>query len=315
MKRHALLLLALLCGAPLPNAAAPLTLSLGTATEGGGFAAYGDALAAAVATADPELRVATRMTEGSAVNVPMLEDGRLDLALIQGTSAHEALAGIGRPPADLPVVAAMYSSAGMFVVRADAPYRAIGDLAGRRVVLGAAGSGLVVLARYVLDGLGFDPQRDFTPVLLERAGDGPAMVVDGGAAALWGGGVGWPGFARVAAGPVGARFIGLSAEEVARVQAKHPFLKPMTVPAGAYPGIDRPLTTVGSRNLVLARRSLPDDAAYRFSRALHRAEADLARRLPQAAETTTANTVAALGGAARLHPGAARYLREIGALR
>ena len=49
----------------------------------------------------------------------MLEAGTLDLALVQGEVAHEAWAGIGRSPAALRIVAAMYSTAGMFVVRAD----------------------------------------------------------------------------------------------------------------------------------------------------------------------------------------------------
>jgi len=141
------------------------------------------------------------------------------------------------------------------------------------------------------------------------------MVLAGDAAALWGGGVGWPGFARVAAGPAGARFIGLSPAEVERVRGKHSFLKAMTVPAGAYPGIERPLTTVGSWNLILARPGLADAAAYRLARALHRAEGDLGRRLAQAGETTAANTAAAVADPSALHPGAARYLREIGVLR
>ncbi|MGE0717484.1 MAG: TAXI family TRAP transporter solute-binding subunit [Alphaproteobacteria bacterium] len=293
----------------------PLLLTLGTATEGGGFAVFGAALAAAVTAADPALTLELRPTEGSAANIPLLEEERIDLGLIQGTSAYEALAGIGREAADLWIVAAMYSSPGMFVVRADSRYRSIADLAGERIVLGASGSGLVVLARYVLTGLGYDPDRDFQPVLLERAGDGPPMVLDGWAAALWGGGVGWPGFGRVAAGPYGGRFIGLTEDERARVQAKYPFLKPMTVPAGSYPAITAPLATVGSWNLVLSREKLPDDAAYRLARAMHRAEADLARRLPQASETTAANTVAAAPRLELLHPGTARYLREAGLLR
>ena len=49
--------------------------------------------------------------------------------------------------------------------------------------------------------------------------------------------------------------------------------------------------------------------------ALDRAMADLARRLPQASETTAANTVAAAPRLELLHPGTARYLREAGLLR
>ena len=58
------------------------------------------------------------------------------------------------------VLAAMYSTPGMFVVRADSPYRSIEDLKGHPVAFGARGSGLIILARYVLDGLGLD--RDGT---------------------------------------------------------------------------------------------------------------------------------------------------------
>src|SRR4029077_6763314 len=93
--------------------------------------------------------------------------------------------------APLRLVAAMYSTAGMFVVRADAKATHIQDLVGQPVAFGAQGSGLIILARYVLDGLGLDRDRDFKAVFLERAGDGPAMVLDGRAGALWGGGLGW----------------------------------------------------------------------------------------------------------------------------
>jgi hypothetical protein len=62
--------------------------------------------------------------------------------------------------------------------------------------------------------------------------------------------------------------------EIGRIQARHAFLKSMTICAGAYPP-----------------------------------------RLPQAAETTAANTVAATPRPALLHPGVQRYLREAGLLR
>jgi len=79
----------------------------------------------------------------------------------------------------------------------------------------------VILAKYVLDGLGLDQERDFQAVYLDRAGDGPAMVLDGRAAALWGGGQGWPGFGAVAKGSAGARFIAPTGDEIARILARH----------------------------------------------------------------------------------------------
>ncbi|HET7341955.1 MAG TPA: TAXI family TRAP transporter solute-binding subunit [Methylomirabilota bacterium] len=289
-----------------------MSVVLGTATPGGGFPVYGDALAAALNEADPTLRVSTRNTKGSTENVPLLEAGALDLGLVQGEVAYEAFAGVGRAPADLRILAAMYSTPGMFVVRGDSPARAIEDLRGKPVVFGARGSGLVILARYVLDGLGLDQARDFEPIFLDKAGDGPAMVLDGRAAALWGGGLGWPGFTAVASAPAGARFLVPDAAGIRRIQGKHAFLKTLTVPAGAYPGLDAPLTSVGSWSLVLARPALAEDVAYRLARALHATEAPLAARLPQARESTIVNTLAAAPRRELIHAGVLRYMAELG---
>src|SRR2546427_618264 len=171
-----------------------IVMVLGTATPGGGFPVYGAAVADTIHETELALAIEQRNTKGSTENVPFLEAGQLDIALVQGEVAHEAFNGIGRPPANLKIVAAMYSTPGMFVVRADSPYRRLEDLRAKPVVFGARGSGLVILAKYVLDGLGLDQERDFQAVYLDRAGDGPAMVLDDRAAALWGGGQGWPGF-------------------------------------------------------------------------------------------------------------------------
>ncbi len=291
------------------------TVTLGTATPGGGFPVYGQAVAETINEVDPSFEVKTQNTKGSTENVPLLEAGKLDLALVQGEVAHEALTGIGRAPATLYILAAMYSTPGMFVVRGDSKYRSIADLVGQPVAFGAQGSGLVILARYVLDGLGLDRDRDFKAVFLERAGDGPAMVLDGRVAALWGGGLGWPGFAAVAQSPAGGRFIVPDLDGTRRIQSKHPFLKMMMVPAGSYPAQTADLVSVGSWSFIMTRRDLPDEIAYRLARALHRGEPALGARLAQARETTAANTALAAPRPDLIHAGARRYLGELGLLR
>jgi len=289
----------------------PASLVLGTATPGGGFPLFGAALVESLREVDPSLRVEPRNTKGSTENVPLLRAGALDIALVQGEVAGEALSDAGPAQGPLWIVAAMYSTPGLFVTRGDSPCRTIADLRGKPVAFGARGSGLVLLARAVLDGIGLDCDRDFQAVYLDRAGDGPAMVLDGRVAALWGGGTGWPGFTSVAESPARARFIAPSAAEIARIRTRHPFLKPLTLPADSYKGQDTAVDSVGSWSLILARDGLEDLLAYRLARALHRAEASLARRLPQARETTAANTVAAAPRGDLIHPGVRRYLREI----
>lgn len=288
------------------------TISLGTATPGGGFPLYGNAFATIMNEAEPALDIEPRNTKGSNENIPLLEAGNLDIALVAGEPSYEAFMGIGRQRTNLKILTAMYSSPGMFVVRADSPYKTIRDLVGHPVAFGARGSGLPILSRYVLDGLGLKQDEDFQSIYLDRAGDGPAMVQDGRAAALWGAGIGWPGFTAVASSPGGARFIAPNAEEIARIRAKHTFLKPLTVPAGSYPNQNAPIDALGSWSFVLARENLPDDIAYRLARTLHGVEGTFCKKLAQACETTAANTVTAAPSVDLIHPGVLRYFREIG---
>jgi uncharacterized protein len=285
---------------------------LGTATPGGGFPIYGEAFAEAVNQGDPTLCVQTRNTKGSTENVTLLNTGQLGIALVQGEVVHEVFSDASHPPMNLKIIIAMYSTPGMFVVRGDSPYHNIKDLLGKPVIFGARGSGLVILARYVLDGLGLNQDRDFQAIYLDRAGDGPAMVNDGRAAALWGGGLGWPGFEAVAKSPHGAHFIAPDAEQITTILAKHPFLKQLTIPAGSYTGQSDPISSLGSWSFVLAQSTLPDDIAYRIVRALHRDEQKMAARLPQARETTLRNTVAAAPRQDFIHSGVLKYLRECG---
>src|SRR6201994_4602460 len=290
------------------------TITLGTATPGGGFPLYGGAFAAVMNEADPTLSIETRNTKGSNENIPLLEAGQIDIATVAGEPSYEAFMGLGgRPKTSAKILTAMYSSPGMFVVRADSPYKTIRDLVGQPVAFGAKGSGLPILSRYMLDGLGLKQDEDFKSIYLDRAGDGPEMVKDGRAAALWGAGIGWPGFTTMAQS--GARFIAPSADEIARIRAKHSFLKPLTVPANSYPGQTAPIDSVGSWSFVLARSDLPDDVAYRLGGRLRGAEKTFCAKLAQACETTAANTLAAAPDAALIHPGVMKYLREIGVVK
>jgi TRAP transporter TAXI family solute receptor len=282
------------------------TLVLGTATPGGGFPLYGDTFAEMVNAQEPQLRVQPRNTKGSTENVPLLETGKVDLALVAGEIATAALA---KPGTTLRIVTAMYSSPGMFMVRADSPHRSVADLRGKPVVLGTQASGITALGRTVLQSLEI-PVKEIT---LEKAADGPAMLLDGRAEALWGAGVGWPAFTALAKS--GGRFIGPTSDEVQRILSRQPALQAVTLPARSYPGQDAPLHSVGSWSYVLAKPDLPDETAYLLARAIHRAEGPLASRLEQARETTMANTVAAAPRSDLIHPGVQKYLREINLMR
>ena len=291
----------------------PTKVVLGTATKGGGFQLFGQNLAEVINAADPTLQIEEMATRGSKQNLPFLEEGKIDIGLVEGNAARQALDGIGRATANLQVLSVMYPNPGMFVVLADSPYQSIDDLQGQSIAFGTRASGLRILAGDVLDGLDLKPDVDFKQVILDKAADGPRLVLEKEVVALWGAGIGWPGFVKVANSPAGARFIAPSPEQVKKILTKHSHLKPMTVPAGTYKGQEVEINSVGLWSLILVRPDLPDKLVYRLARAIHKGQSALAQRLKQGVYTTAQNTVDQVADS-RLHPGAATYYREIGLL-
>ena len=296
-----------------PARADPMKVRLGLAMPGGGAELYGIALVDNVRSVDPTFEIRGLNTKGILDNIAQLEAGSIDFGLVFGEAAHEAFEGINRPPTRLRIASVMYSSPGMFAVRPDSRYRSIGDLKGHRVVFNTRGGGQALQARYVLDGLGLDMEKDFEAVYTERLQDGPRMIVDGTAAALWGGGRRWPGFVTLTASSRGARFIAPSPGEIERIRAKYSFLEELVVPAGMYQGQYDPITTIGSWGFVLARADLDDAVGFRLAQALHRLER-MALATRQLSESTVKNTLMAVPKRERLQPGVLAYYKKAGLL-
>jgi TRAP transporter TAXI family solute receptor len=288
-------------------------LRLGTASAGGSFPLYGAAFVDLLKLVDPTLGIRDQPTAGPHDNLRKLEEGELDLGLVTGEVLHEAFEGIGRPPTTARAVAAAFPMPGMFAVLSETRYRRVADLKGRPVVWNPRTSGPAVQARYVMDGLGLGTERDFEPIYPSDMANGPALVIERRAAAIWGGGLRWPGFVAIAESMHGARFVTPAADEIEQIKAKYSFLSPMTVPAGLYRGQRDPIVTVGSWSMLMARPDLPDAIGRRIAAALIKAEQG--RLLPrQLAQTTAKNTLSAVPEQEALQPGVRQFYREQGLL-
>jgi uncharacterized protein len=288
-----------------------LRLTLGTATPGGSFPAFGRALAAAVREVDPGVVIEPKITKGSTENLTLLKAGQIDLALVQGEYAYEALSGQSADGRGLSVVAPIDASPGLFVVPAASPLQNVQDLRGHAVALGTRGSGFTIMGRTVFQGSGIDPEHDITPILLDDAGDGATQVLDGRAAALWGASLGWPGFKTLADAPGGARFFGPAPEAIPKILALRTSMRRLTVPAGSFRGQEAAIETVGSWSFILGRPDLDAAGVDRLVRAIDRGRETLARLYPQGRESDPRNLVSNVP-AAWLHPATAAYLHEIG---
>lgn len=285
--------------ASAPTTAADAPLVLATSTPGGGFALYGQTLADIINRQSGRAMLQARPSRGTEENLTLLRDRHVDAALIQGTSAGEILqAGESQP---LRILFAMYPSPGLLAVPAASPAKRFEDLIGQPIVFGVRSSGLVTLARQVFGGLDLDIDKDFQARYVNRAADAPPLVLSGQARGLWGAGEGWPGFLTLSQSPAKARFLAPSPVQIRRILARYPLLKAMEVAPGAYDGITAPLPTVGSVNLILVHRDLPEDRAASLLNALEAAGAELGDALPQGRFSTRANTLASAPSPALLH--------------
>ncbi len=130
--------------------APPRTITIATGAEGGAYADYGARYRAVLAESGLDLRV--RHTAGTVENIRLLLDpaSGVDAAFVQG--------GVG-DPSDAPglvSLASVFREPLWVLARGAAPPALLSDLRGRRIAVGAAGSGTRVLAHTLLAANGID---------------------------------------------------------------------------------------------------------------------------------------------------------------
>ncbi|HVR70399.1 MAG TPA: TAXI family TRAP transporter solute-binding subunit, partial [Vicinamibacteria bacterium] len=252
------------------------------------------------------------VTSASVENLSFVAQGSADVAFTLADTAFDAVQGRGRFPRPLPLraLAVLYTNATHIVVAADAPIRALGDLRGRRVSLGAPNSGTEVIAERVLRAAGLDPGEDVTR---ERLGFGESVAAlkDGRIDAFFASaGVPTAAVLDAAATPGFEVRLLSDAHLVERLVAEHgPLYSSATIPDGAYPGV--PSVEVSAvRNLLVVREDMPADLAYAITRTLFEKRVELSAAHPAARELS-ARTGAA-SAVMEYHSGAARYYEEVG---
>jgi len=108
-----------------------------------------------VSVCGPEGLIATAQTSsGSTANVLAVNTGRVDSALAQSNVVGQAVQGTGifqgRKQTHIRVIAALYPQDVLLVARTKSHIASVAELRGKRVSLGASGSGTAVTARAVL---------------------------------------------------------------------------------------------------------------------------------------------------------------------
>jgi len=236
-------------------------LSVGTAGTGGLYYPLGGAIASRLSLADSTRQFTAEVSGGSVENINRLQSGQMDLAMVIGMTAYQAWRGegdyAGSPVPGVRAVAPLYANLTHILVPAGSRAQSVGDFAGFRVSVGAAGSGTEVLARHILAayGLTYD---DIEPRYLSFAESSSALMDGSIDAAIIS--VGYPAAAVLEATTTAPmRLLPTEPEVMEAILAEHPYYSAGVIPPGSYRGQTDPIPSVAVMNWIVAMDTLDDD--------------------------------------------------------
>ena len=208
------------------------------------------------------MNASAQSTGASVANINMLKDKQVELAIVQNDITYYAVNGEemfkeGGKVENLNGIASLYPETCQFVVRDDSGIKDITGLKGKRVAVGAAGSGAEANARQILEayGLTYD---DVDEQFLSFA-EGSYALKDGTVDAAFVT-AGYPtASVQDIASQNKIRLLPVGDEQIKKLAEKYPFYTKTTVPAGTYQGFDEEIQTVSVMAILVANDKI--DAA------------------------------------------------------
>jgi TRAP transporter TAXI family solute receptor len=299
-----------LASAQPKNAAWPKALNMGTAAPGGTYALYGPAWGQ-LAQEATGVNISYRTTQGPNQNIVLVNTKEVELGMVTMGVALQAWNGDGawtqgKKFQDIRALFPMYDTPFHGIALKKSGITRMSQLAGKNIGVGPRGGTPGTYFGPMLEKLGYKPGA----VRFGSGSDMAGQLQDGLLDAfLFASGVPIPAFSEAETqGEV--NFLDFTAEEVAKLTAAYPELSPGRLPASTYRTAGRELNVVGMFNFAIGHKSLPDDFVYETVKAVLGQNARLRQAISAASETLAAN--AGKNTFLPYHPGAAKYLREVG---
>lgn len=302
--------IALLAGTP---AMAQQQLSIATGGTGGVYFPMGGGLAEVINNHVDGYAAVAEVTGASVENMGLIATGGSDFALALADTVHQGYTGTGRfEGKQLPMtraLASMYANVIQIVTLEDSGITSLADLAGKRVSVGAPGSGTEINAQTILNanGITYDDIEEQRLNFNETADALRNGDIDAG---FWS--VGAPTSSILNLATTNAiRIISLSDAERDAARAKTEVMAPVNLPGGTYEGVADDVPTLGIPNVLVVSSEMSDDLAHAVTKAMFENVEELRAVHPAANQTTVEFTMSATP--VPLHSGAIRYYEEIGA--
>ena len=255
---------------------------------------------------------------GSGANVQALGAGTADFAILQGLYGSYAATGTGpvsAPQKNLRSVTMLWQNVEQFVVAADKAKTGTVDdlkaLKGSSMGMGKQNSGTLGSNKVLLSGLGINIEKDYK---LVYAGYGPTTDAMANGQAV---GAGLPSgpptgaITKLMAANAGKfKILDVTAEQAKAMDGGRNLWTPYKIAAGTYPGQDKDVNTIAQPNFLAVNERVSADHVYLLTKTMYENLGFLSAIHP--ATKVMAVEKAMAGLPVPLHPGAARYYKEIG---
>jgi TRAP transporter TAXI family solute receptor len=286
----------------------PRSISLAASSPGGVYLAYGQGLAR-ILSRTLQIEVTAEATQGTVQNVILLEKRNTMLAFVNLGPALKGWNGSdwakGTRHNSMRVIFPMYDTVLQFTAAKRLAINSLAQFAGLRIGAGARAGTSSTYAAEIFNALGIAAN------IRHSGWDNIAAQIengelDGAVSAL---GAPTPAIADLDAKRL-IDFIEPTQDQIAVLRQKLPELSLSTLPIGTYRSMLKDYHSIGLYNFAVAHKELPDDLVYRIVKAVFENSEELVRAHPAAKETLASNI--GRNTTLPLHPGAARYYREIG---
>ncbi len=260
-----------------------------------------------------KLIAAKAVTSGASVaNAKAIAKGEAQVAIIQNDVTWYAWEGKyqfeGKPIKVLRGIGTLYPEPIQIVVRADSDIKTLQDLAGKKVVVGAAGSGCAATAERVLKAAGvWDKIEPIYQTFEEAAQSLVLGQVDAEFTVI---AYPAPAINQIAV-KVPVRLIPVPDDVIKKLHDQgYPFYVKVIIPKGTYKGMTEDTQTIAVKSTLVVHKDVPDEVVYEITKILYENIDELAKA-HQVAKQIDINH-AFDGLMIPLHPGAIKYYEDHG---
>ncbi len=287
-------------------------ISIGTGTTGGSYYPIGGAMAKIWSDKIPNMRATVQSTGGTIQNIQLMADKQTEAGFTDTRYVFafrgKGLQFEGKPQTWLRGLVPLYPEPTNIVVLKDSGIRTLADLRGKRVSIGAVGSGTEATARELFSVLGMDAAKDIRPFMLGTGETASALQDKRIDAAILVGSLGMSSVVEITSLGL-VEFLEVDDATFRALKRVNETWVQFAIPANFYKNQPRAVRTYSSFNILSVRDDLPEDAAYQMTKTLFENKADLVA-VRATMENMTLENVHKIE--IPLHPGAARYYREMG---